>query len=398
MTIRPVYVVATGSSLPGEPIGDDGAEAILGAHSKMGSKARALVQKNNGIRTRHYALDPVTREPTHTNASLTVDAVRALRWIGRASEGPCEKTLDGVDLLCCGTSSPDQLIPAHGAMVHGALGIPPCEVATSAGVCLSSLNAFKAAWLGIAAGLHERAVVTGSELVSIHLRKERYLAESETRVETLQRESSLAFEKEFLRWMLSDGAGACLLEGRPAAEGLSLRVEWLEMVSYANEFPTCMYMGAERDGETGALKGWGTHPSVVVAVERGALHCGQDAKLLAKNIGAVSVQASFTRALAKHPMEAHEVDWFLPHYSSEFFRQELHDRLVEAGFPIRFERWFTNLQSRGNTGSASIFVMLDELCRSGRLAKGQTVLCFVPESARFSVGWMRLTVVDADEG
>ena len=40
-----------------------------------------------------------------------------------------------------------------------------------------------------------------------------------------------------------------------------------------------------------------------------------------------------------------------------------------------------------------IYLMLDELLHSDRLASGQKILCFVPESARFSVYLALLTVV-----
>ena len=64
----------------------------------------------------------------------------------------------------------------------------------------------------------------------------------------------LAFEKEFLRWMLSDGAGAVLLENKPAGE-LPLRVEWIDIRSYANIMETCMYAGADKDenGESAGM-------------------------------------------------------------------------------------------------------------------------------------------------
>jgi 3-oxoacyl-[acyl-carrier-protein] synthase-3 len=44
-------------------------------------------------------------------------------------------------------------------------------------------------------------------------------------------------------------------------------------------------------------------------------------------------------------------------------------------------------------GSASIFLMLEELLSSGDLKPGETVLCLVPESGRFLFGYMLLRVV-----
>jgi 3-oxoacyl-[acyl-carrier-protein] synthase-3 len=67
--------------------------------------------------------------------------------------------------------------------------------------------------------------------------------------------------------------------------------------------------------------------------------------------------------------------------------------MAEAGLSIPRERWFTNLTTKGNTGSASPYIMLDELFRSGRIQPGQKLLMFIPESGRFSSGFIHLTAV-----
>jgi 3-oxoacyl-[acyl-carrier-protein] synthase-3 len=43
-------------------------------------------------------------------------------------------------------------------------------------------------------------------------------------------------------------------------------------------------------------------------------------------------------------------------------------------------------------GSASIYIMLEELFNSGKLKAGQKLLLMVPESARFSYSYVLLTV------
>jgi 3-oxoacyl-[acyl-carrier-protein] synthase III len=95
----------------------------------------------------------------------------------------------------------------------------------------------------------------------------------------------------------------------------------------------------------------------------------------------------------RRQISADEIDWLLPHYSSNWFRQKLHDRLIDTGFPIPYERWFTNLPTKGNTGSASIFIMIEELMDSGRAKPGQRILCIVPESSRMLFGFIHFTVV-----
>ena len=55
--------------------------------------------------------------------------------------------------------------------------------------------------------------------------------------------------------------------------------------------------------------------------------------------------------------------------------------------------WYSNLTKVGNIGSASIFVILDEMMTQGLISEGDTLLCMVPESGRFAVSFMHLTAV-----
>ncbi|MCA9644963.1 MAG: 3-oxoacyl-ACP synthase, partial [Myxococcales bacterium] len=83
---------------------------------------------------------------------------------------------------------------------------------------------------------------------------------------------------------------------------------------------------------------------------------------------------------------------FMPHLSSYFFFTRLL-RYLEP-FGITEDKWFTNLKHKGNTGSASIYIMLEEALNSGMLKPGQRVLTMVPESGRFTVSYGLFTVVD----
>jgi 3-oxoacyl-[acyl-carrier-protein] synthase-3 len=153
-----------------------------------------------------------------------------------------------------------------------------------------------------------------------------------------------------------------------------------------------MYAGAHRNAD-GAMTGWREYPSQMAAVKDGVFLVNQDVKLLNSTGGVVSVEKTLPFVLKKHDLVPSGVDWLLPHYSSNYFKQVYYDHLKAFGFEIPYEKWFTNLSYKGNTGSASIYIMLEELFHSGRLKKGDRILCFVPESARFSVCYMLLTAV-----
>src|SRR5690606_35422103 len=127
------------------------------------------------------------------------------------------------------------------------LGNPACEVVSTAGICLAGMTALKHAWLAVLAGATRNAVATGSEVCSPVLRGAHFAAENEARVAELESHPEIAFEKDFLRWMLSDGAGALLLQDAPRTHGRSLRIDWIELSSQAHVLPTCMYAGAERN-------------------------------------------------------------------------------------------------------------------------------------------------------
>ena len=380
------YIVRTASFLPNEPVHNDAIESVLGMAGGRPSRARAIILRSNGIKQRFYALDRHTGQPTHTNAQLTAQAVRGL--LG----GEAQDAFALADMACLatGTSTPDQLVPNHGVMVHGELGAPACEVVSLAGVCLSGLAALKYAWMSVLLGA-SHAVATGSDNPSSILHARHFAAEVAEQVDALREQPQLAFDCDFLRWMLSDGAGAVLLRDRPCLSGLSLRVDWLELCSHAHLLPACMYQGASRRAD-GSLRGWREHAQADW-LGQSLFAVRQDVRLLNENIVEHTLAKPLKAIMHKRQLRAQQIDWFLPHMSSMYFQQPLADALQHIGLPLPQEKWFTNLASKGNTGAASFYIMLDELMRSGRLLPGQTLLCFVPESARFSSGFLHLTVV-----
>ena len=373
-----VFLTRTASYLPLAPVGNDEMESVLGMVGGRPSRARRIVLRNNGIQSRHYVLDPATGEPVMTNAELAAQAVRAL-----GDTGP-------VDCLAVGTSCPDQLMPSHGVMVHGVLGWPRLEVVSLAGICLSGTAAFKYAWLAVRAGDAQRSVAVASEIASLGLRARNFDAEIDHKVNELEERPEIAFEKDFLRWMLSDGAGAVLLENKPSGP-LSLKVLWVELSSAAHELPPCMYCGAEKNADD-SLTGWQMFSSHEYAT-RSVFAIKQDVKLLNEHVVRATLTEPLREVVQKHNLAGKQIDWFLPHFSSNYFADSAALGVAEAGLDIPRENWFTNLVQKGNTGSASPFIMLDELFQSGRIQKGHTVLMFIPESGRFSSGFIFMEAV-----
>jgi len=375
-----VYINRLAKFLPNEPVRNEQMEQYLGMVDGSPSKAKPIILRNNQIKTRYYALDKKGNS-THSNTELTVEAIKILFDEDFQAED--------IDLLSCGTTSPDQLLPSHTSMVHGDLMNKPVEVLSPAGSCASGMHSMRYAYLSILAGERQRAVCAGSEKFSSWMLAKNFNKEPDKRAE-IEKEPIVAFEKDFLRWMLSDGAGAALLSPEPNTEGLSLRIDWIESASFANQLETCMYAGGEKiDG--GGFKGWKDFSSDDI-LEKTLLSLRQDVDLLGENIVPVGT-AYFIELVKNKGIDIDDIDWFLPHLSSEYFRQRIEDELVRRSVPIPQEKWFTNLDRLGNVGAASIYFMLEELLNSDKLKKGETILCMVPESARFSYVYAYLTVV-----
>ena len=380
MSLNKVYINNTSSFLPGEAVSNDEMETYLGLINGNPSKSRGIVLRNNGIKQRYYAL---TKEgkPTHTNAQMTALAVRAL------FNDPAK--LKDIQLLSCGTSSPDQMMPSHGVMTHGWLPeIDGVEVVSPSGVCCAGMHAFKYAYLAIKSGDKQEAVATGSERFSASLVSNVFEDEAQ-KLSELKDDPYIGFEKEFLRWMLSDGASAFLMSDKPNETGISLSVDWVDGISYANELDACMYMGCEKQKD-GSLKSY-LDFSQEELISHSVLSIKQDVKLLGKNI-VVQGGKKLKEIFVDRNLDINEVDYFLPHMSSDFFRSKIFDELIVKGIGIPYEKWFFNLPTVGNVGASSVYLMVDELFHSGKLKKGNKILLLVPESSRFSYIYAMLTV------
>jgi 3-oxoacyl-[acyl-carrier-protein] synthase-3 len=373
LTVMSAYITSVGAFLPGEPIGNDDLQSYLGTVPGGSDRLRRRMLDANGIEKRHYAIDR-DGNSTMLNEELAERAVLA----ALASRG---LTAADVGMLATGTTQGDLPVPGFASMVHGRLGGGPMEILSAGGVCCSGAAALRAAEAAIRLDRHRVAVAVGSELVSRALRADRF-----------SQETSPGPDAEFLRWMLSDGAGAVVVEPEPRPDGLSLRIDWSHLVSHAHRFPVCMYAGAASNETIGPGATWQDRPTPAEAHDSGMLNLRQDTSIL-NNIVALGVE-EYIGLVREGRIVPGEIDHLLVHYSSEYFRSDIVRLMGEAGLMIPEERWFTNLRTKGNTGAASIFIMLEEAFNGGRFSVGDRVLLMIPESGRFSVSFVHLSCVD----
>jgi 3-oxoacyl-[acyl-carrier-protein] synthase-3 len=372
------YITATGAFLPGYPVSNDEIEDYIGTAGRASSGLKDVTLANCGIKTRHYAIDK-NQQTIISAAGMAAEAVRIAAE--RAGLGPNE-----VELLSAATTIPDVLAPGHASMVHGELGYGPLEIATAHGICSCGMMALKNAYLQVAIGEKRNAICVASEFASRIFKSTRY-----DEMLAIAEDGSLPMETAFLRYMLSDGAGAAVVESTPAASGISLRIDWISLKSFANTEKTCMYFGSN---DNACEKNWADYPTATAAAAAGALVLRQNLSLLPHLVNVALDE--YERLIAMGKFDPKTVTWFPVHYSSEAMKTlvlgELSRRNLPAGRP---EMWYSNLTRVGNIGCASIFVILDEMMTEGLIRDGDTLLCMVPESGRFVVSFMHLTAVSA---
>ena len=363
-----VFVESAGFFMPGEPVDNEQMDAFIAPLDRMSQRIKRRILAENGIRQRHYAIDAEGRTVL-SNAQLAAGAVRDC--LARAGA-----ELASVSLLASGSSGGDALMPGFANMIQGELAAPPLETLSVHGICAAGVGAIQSAAQGVELGAHTRALAVASELPSRLFKRSRFAA----------RGYDIDFDSHFLRWMLSDGAGALLLgrgEGAVAGQaGLRLRLKWTHQRAFSGDYPVCMQLGLTPDRQRGHLD----FDSWAEAEAAGALALRQDIRLL-PNLFDIGIH-EYAGLVRGGWLEPARVDHFLCHYSSEKFIPVVEDLMDKAGLAIARERWWSNLAWRGNTGAASILIMLAEFLQTHALKAGEQIFCYVPESGRFMAAYM----------
>ena len=370
------WIHATGRFLPGTPVDNDAMDAYVAPLNKLSNRIKRRILGENGILTRHYAIDGEGRT-VHSCADMAAAAIRDCLASTHVSGAPTP--LEAIGMLACGTSGGDLLMPGFTSMVQGELSAPPMQILSSHGICASGVAAWEAAASAIELGAHAHALVAAAEMPSRLFKRSRFAA----------RGYDADFDAHFLRWMLSDGAGALQLTSNPSLQGLRLRLRFIHQRSFAGDYPVCMQLGMSPDGRRHIDR-----DSWQEAEADGALFLRQDIRLL-PHLFDVGVH-EYAKLAHAGWIDPAQIDHFLCHYSSERFAPVVDELMQKAGLAIPRERWYSNLTTRGNTGAASIFIMLDEFLRTRTLQAGEKILCFIPESGRFTVAFVLIEVEAAE--
>ncbi len=157
-TANDCFITSAGMFLPGEPIGNDQMEDILGRIGDAPSRIRKRILSQNRIRTRYYAIND-RQETMFSNSQMAANAIRNAIHNSKLD-------LKDVELLVAATSQGDLPLPGFASMVHGELDMPPCVIATITGICASGIVGLRHAHSLIRNGDVSTAVCCASEFAS----------------------------------------------------------------------------------------------------------------------------------------------------------------------------------------------------------------------------------------
>lgn len=363
----PCYITHTGCFLPGEPVENNDMERYIGKLWGE-SKVKRKILAANRITQRYYAQDQ------HQRATYSVYEMAA-QAIANCLAGTSDTR---VTYLSAGSTNAPLVGPGLATVIHRQLseqGIlkRPVEINSNSGICSSAAQAFVNAYRAIELGNHHQALCVGSEHPSEILKSSVVRPHYDLLQMYRDVKKSRWFMTVFLRFMLSDGAGAMLLSRQAPESGIGYKVNWTFSQSLAHQSPRCMQLETRSQRLT------------------------QDIRVLSEHLGP-GVRQFVAAAMAHQDDRLANYQCVLPHISSHFFTRELKAVMREQLQGESKMDFWTNLSTVGNTGSASMYVMLDEYTRTQHPEPGSKILLFVPESGQFNFVLISLTVVGAGDG
>lgn len=365
-----VYLNSVGSFLPGPAVSNEEMDAYVGSINTQSSRIKRRILGENGIVSRHYGINK-EGQTMFSSADMAIKAIDdALSKVNQ--------NISDIPFLSSGTVGADLAAPGFANLIQGQYRAAPMQTMSFQGICASGVAAMKAAAQVVELGEFNKSVAVATEFPSRLFKASRFQ----------KIEENVDFDSHFLRWMLSDGSGAVYFEDKPNEKGLSLKLDWIHLKSFSGDYPTCMQIGAPWNQPN---KSYLDFASLEEAEKNGAFLLRQDIRLL-PNLFDVGI-SEFMGLVLANEIQPSEIDYFLCHYSSERFSDVVKTLLDKAGLTIPPEKWFSNLKTKGNTGAASIFIMMDEFIKTHDLKAGQKIMCFVPESGRFTVSFLLFEVV-----
>lgn len=355
-----VRITGTGSFLPGSPISIDDVDHYLGELTEAPKKIRDWLQRMKlmmkemlEVENYFYAIHPVTREFTEDNITMSYKAAdKALKMANIMAEE--------IEFIAYGSAHQNQM-PTASVRIQEALGIERCGEISIHANCTSAYKALLVAYDFIKSGRYKNALVISSGISSSELRAEYY------------NQPIVRKEELFLRYFLSDGAGAIVLQADNSGKG-GLFIENVYIESAGGKKPSAMknrrpayFMNPREEFDKGYH-----HLSQMFQNElRNNFH----------EPGGTIFFNGLKRMLEIYPADLSRLKYFQVNFPSKHIAEMVIEECAALG--IRKETLYTKMSTMGYAGPPMVYICLDKLMREEPFVKGDLVLSFVTEVSKF---------------
>jgi len=272
------------------------------------------IRTRTGIEQRHVA----------SEEELTSDLCVKAAAVAMKEAGV---TVEDIDLIVVGTTSPDLIFPNIATIIQHKMGIPACAAFSVEAACTGFVYALSTADKFIRAGDTKCALVIGAEIIT----------------------KLIDWEDRTTCVLFGDGAGAVILQ--------------------PSEEPGIVSTHLGADGQYKEL----LYYPVGVSNNLAAAGVG-DSRILMSGNEVFKVAVRTLCSIAQEALDANEmtlddVDWLIPHQANLRIIQATAKRLK-----MPMDKVIQTVQIHGNTSAASIPMALDVGVRDGRIQRGQTLL------------------------
>ena len=359
MKQQKVKITGSGTYLPGERRNLDEVDQILGELSEAPSKIQKWLKMTKGLLGQmldveyyYFAIDPVTREFTDDNISMSVKAAeKAIK--------AAEITASDIDFIAYGSPHQDQM-PTASVRIQEQLGIEQCGEVSIHANCTSAYKALLIAHDMLKNGRYKTALVVSSNMSSSELCAEYYNQELVKKEELL------------LRYFLSDGAGALILQATDDRNGLF--VEHTYMESIGGKKPAAMFnkrpaywMNPKDEYEKGYH-----HLSQLFNDQLRVHFNEEDGSVFCKGL---------KRMMEKFPFDTSAIRYFQVNFPSKHISELVMEECESLGIPK--EKLYAKMSTMGYIGPPMAIVSIDRMIREEQFKTGDLVLSFVTEVSKF---------------
>jgi 3-oxoacyl-[acyl-carrier-protein] synthase-3 len=335
-----IKIVGSGRYLPGAPCSNDALARVMDTND-------GWIRQRTGIEARHYA-----REGEGVSELALPAAKLALESAG--------KKPSDIDYILFNTMTPDHLFPGSGPLLAAKLGCNGVPALDLRAQCAAMIFSLQLADALLKTPAVRSILLVGAEAHAAFMPwRDWDILEGTAAAD--RRPSAEDFERATkhrgLAVVFGDGAGALVLERTEQAGvgllGLDLHTDGRE--SEELNIP----VGFRR----------GTYASAEVIAADGFVPRMNGREVFRH---AVSKLPEAVRAACDHArITLDDVDWFIAHQANDRINRAVRERL---GIPAA--KVPSNIAGYGNTSTATIPILVDEMLRDGRLKPNQLV-CFL---------------------